>query len=280
LSTPLTQTLSATLGWRRTKLENSIVSTTSHHLDDRLKAGSFGLVLRPIKGLRLFLRADENFRFATVEEHTNIVFGQPVGIENQTGLSQEAGIEWQRLGLSAKALLYRLTVDDEISFDNTGFINTNLERTRRKGVIVEARWKTSPRLTLSGSFTYTDPKITAGAFDGNRIPLVSSRSARLGLDWQATEQWQLFAEGILRSDRVFGGDFANAFETLPGYGLLNLGSRYQAGPWRLNLRIDNLLDKVYASSGSVGYDSSFTPREAYFPAPERSLWLSARYQFE
>jgi iron complex outermembrane receptor protein len=281
LTAPVTPTLSTTVGYRRAKVDNQIDTGTSQdRLDDRLSAASLGLVARPIQGLRLFVRVDENFRFATVDEHTNVVFGQPVGIENQTGISHEAGIEWQQSGFSAKAILYRLELENEISFDSTGFINTNLEETRREGLILEARWQATPELTLAGSFTYTDPTITAGAFEGKRIPLVSARSAQLSLDWLPSEAWHLYAEGILRSERIFGGDFTNAFDTLPGYGLLNLGGHYDNGPWRLGLRVDNLLDKRYAASGSVGFDASFIRREAYFPAPERTLWLTARYQFE
>ena len=278
---PVSPLFSATVGWRQARVDNRIdTGSGADRLDDEVNTGSFGLVARPAEGLRLFIRIDENYRFATVDEHTNVVFGQPVGIDNQTGLSQEAGVEWQANGLSAKAVVYRLTLEDEISFDTTGFINTNLEETRRQGVILEGRWQAAPDLSLTGSFTYTDPTITAGAFEGNRIPLVSARSARLGLDWAVREDWGLFAESLLRSERVFGGDFANQFGTLPGYGVVNAGGHYRRGPWRLGLRVDNLLDKTYIASGSVGYDATFTPREAYFPAPERSVRLTARYQFE
>jgi iron complex outermembrane receptor protein len=287
LTAPLSPTLSTTVGWRRGKVENKIdTGSDSAELGDNLNAGSIGLVLRPSDSLRLFLRLDENYRFATVDEHTNVLYTQPMGLENQTGLSQEAGIEWTDGGFNTKAILLRLDLENEISFASTevfGSIidhNINLEKTRREGVILEARWQATPELALSGSFTYTDPTITAGQFEGKRIPLVSARSARLSLDWQATEQWQLFAEGILRSDRVLGADFDNAFDTLPGYGLLNAGGQYEAGSWRLALRVDNLLDKAYAGSGSTGYDASFTKRASYFPAPERTFWLSARYQFE
>ncbi|MEJ2694257.1 MAG: TonB-dependent receptor [Candidatus Thiodiazotropha sp.] len=242
--------------------------------------------MHPSSNLRLFLRLDENYRFATVDEHTNILYGQPMGLKNQTGLSQEAGIEWVDSGFNAKAILFRLKLENEISFASTesfGYItnyNINLERTQREGVIMEARWQSTPQLTLAGSFTYTSPKITAGQFKSNRIPLVSARSARLSIDWQVAEQWQLFAEGILRSDRKFGGDFDNAFGDLPGYSLLNAGGHYTAGPWQLGLRVENLFNKEYFGSGSIGYDALSTRQRGYFPAPERNLWLTARYQFE
>lgn len=280
-SLSLGPSVSTTIGWRQARVDNRIDTDNGEdRLDDSLSAGSLGVVFKPEQNLRLFLRFDENYRFATVDEHTNVVFGQPVGIRNQSGLSQEAGIEWQRSGLNAKAVIYRLDLEDEISFDTTGFVNTNLDNTRRIGVLLESSWHATDSLSLGGSFTYTDPVITGGPFKGNRIPLVSARSARFDVDWTPASGWQLFAEWILRSERVFGGDFANAFGRLPGYGLLNAGAHYRSGPWHISLRLDNLLDKAYVSSGSIGYDETFTPREAYFPAPERSAWLSAEYRFD
>ncbi|MEJ2394249.1 MAG: TonB-dependent receptor [Candidatus Thiodiazotropha sp.] len=286
LSAPVSPTLSATIGWRKTELDNRIDNAGKVRLDDDLTAGSLGLVARPSSALRLFIRVDENYRFATVDEHTNVLSTQPTGLENQTGLSQEAGIEWQEGGFKAKVLLFRLDLDNEISFATTemfGFTikhNINLEKTRREGVILEGRWQASPSLSLSGNFTYTDPTITAGQFEGNHIPLVSARSARIALEWAASGELDLYAETLLRSEQVFGGDFDNDFDTLPGYGLVNLGGHYTQGPWRLGLRVDNLLDKEYIASGSVGTDASLTRREAFFPAPERRFWLSASYQFE
>jgi iron complex outermembrane receptor protein len=278
---PVSPILSTTVGWRQARVDNQVDTGTSEdRLEDDVSAGSFGLTARPTPELRLFIRVDENYRFATIEEHTNIIFGGTVGIENQTGISQEAGVEWQRGGLTAKAVVYRLELENEISFDSTGFFNINLEETQREGVILEARWQTTPQLALSGSFTYTDPTVTAGAFEGNRIPLVSARSARVALDWAPSEAWSLYAESLLRSERVFGGDFANRFDTLPGYGVLNAGGQINLGPWRIGLRLDNLLDKAYISSGAIGFDDTFTRREGFFAAPGRRFWLTANYQFE
>jgi iron complex outermembrane recepter protein len=281
ITAPVSANISTTLGWRRSRVDNLInTGGDDIRLDDILNAGSLGLVIKPSKEIRLFVRVDENFRFATVEEHTNPVYGQPVGIKNQTGLSHEAGIEWKQPGLTSKAVLYRLDLENEISFDSSGYCNINLEKTRRDGVILEASWQAFANLRFNGSFTYTDPAITAGPHKGNPIPLVSSRAARLNAEWSPLEHWTLFAEEVLRSSRAFGGDFANQFGELPGYGLLNAGAHFRSGPWHISLRADNLLDKAYAGSGSVGYDASFTAREAYFPAPERRFWLAADYRFE
>jgi iron complex outermembrane recepter protein len=274
---PLNPLISTTLGWRKARVDNRIdTGSGTDRLDDTLDAGSIGFDYKPNTDLRLFLRFDQNYRFATVEEHTNVMFGQPVGIKNQTGLSHEAGIEWATENFNAKAVIYRLDLENEIAFNAPYNTNINLDKTRRKGMMLESNWQATDRIRLGAGLTYTDPIVTAGAYDGKRIPLVSSRQGRFDIEWTPATQWQLFAEWILRSDRVFGSDFSNDFKRLPGYGLLNASARYHTGPWNYSLRVDNLLGKAYAGSGSISYPDYV----GYFPAPERSAWLSAEYRFD
>ncbi|MCG7960387.1 MAG: TonB-dependent receptor [Candidatus Thiodiazotropha taylori] len=281
LLAPVNEETTLTLGYRHARVDNQIeTGSGSDRLDDRVDAASAGLNYTPNKQLRLFLRADENYRFATVDEHTNVVFGQPVGIDNQTGRSYESGIEWQQGQLTTQLLVYRLDLEQEISFDASGFVNTNLEETRRRGASLEAQWQVTEQLSLDGSLSYTDPQITDGPFKGNRIPMVASRSAKLAGHWQFTSAWNLFMEGVFSSERVVSGDFNNALETLPGYGVLNSGAHFRTGPWHASLRIDNLLDKQYANSAAAGFDSTFTQRVGYFPAPERNFWLTVNYLIE
>ncbi|MBL3598561.1 MAG: TonB-dependent receptor [gamma proteobacterium endosymbiont of Lamellibrachia anaximandri] len=278
---PFSPAWSATAGVRHAAVENAIsTGGDPENLDDSINVGSLGLVYQPTPAWRLFARADQNYRFATVDEHTNVVFGQPVGIKNQTGTSYEAGVEWNTPGLRAKLLAYRLDLDDEISFDTGGFVNTNLDKTRREGLILEGEWALNSSLTLGGSFTYTNPEITAGAFEGNRIPLVSTNSARLFSDWDFVPHWSLLAEALFADERVLGGDFANDFPTLGGYAVVNSVLSYAADHWHATLRANNLLDKAYSSSGAVGFDETFTSRDAYFPAPERNFWLTLAYHFQ
>ncbi|MEW8648420.1 MAG: TonB-dependent receptor [Candidatus Thiodiazotropha endolucinida] len=281
LTAPITGWASTTVGYRHAEVENEIDSGSGvDRLDDSVSAAALGFNFTPAEDLRLFVRLDQNYRFATVDEHTNVLFGQPVGIENQTGTSYEAGLEWSRPELRTLLLLYRLDLEDEISFDATGFVNTNLDETRRKGVTLESSWRAYPTLTLGGSLSYTDPTITDGAFKGNRIPLVAARSARLSGDWRFSPQWSLVGETVFTSERIVGGDFSNALARLPGFGVTNVSAHYRHGPWHLSLRIDNLFDKEYANSGSAGFDASFNQQAAFFPAPERNLWLALSYQFE
>ncbi|MET0121519.1 MAG: TonB-dependent receptor [Candidatus Thiodiazotropha sp. 6PLUC9] len=281
LVAPITDTTTATLGYRHASIDNQIdTNTSSDQLDDSVGAGSIGVSFKPDDQLRLFLRADENYRFATVDEHTNVVFGQPVGIDNQTGISYESGVEWQQKNIMTRFLLYRLEIEQEISYDASGYVNTNLDETRRVGATLEGRWQTTPTLSFNGSLSYTDPKITDGPFKGNLIPMVASRTAKAGSYWQLASQWDVFAEALFSSKRVVGGDFNNNLKKLPGYGVLNSGANFRSGSWHASLRVDNLLDKQYANAAASGYDTSFNQRVGYFPAPERNYWLTVNYLIE
>ena len=278
---PLNTQLSATVGIRHARVDNGITTsfTGKADPDDDVTIGSGGLLWRPNSDWRLFARAAGNYRFASVDEHTNVVFGTPVGIDTQTGISYEAGAELARAGMLLKATVYRLEVDDEISFDSTGFANINLDETTRNGLILESQWNISSRLRTGGSYTFTDAEITDGSFDGNDIPLVARHSGQLFVDARALPHLNVLAEVVLTSNRTLSGDFNNDFDKLSGYGVLNLAGNYEQGPWRLGARVNNLLDKEYSDSGAIGFDETFVIRDAYFTAPEINFWFTASYTF-
>jgi len=274
---PIRKTLSATLGARQAKVSNDIFSGATTRLDDRVAVGSAGLSWRADTDWRLFARADQNFRFAKVDEHTNPVFGQPVGLNNQTGVSYEAGAEFSRDARLVKAVVYELKLDDEIAFDASGFFNVNLPQTRRRGLLLEGSWPLAHDWSLQGAYTWIDGKLTAGPNEGNRIPLVPRSQARLAADWHITATWSMRMEGQWVGSQVNGSDFANVFPRLPAYAVANLNLRYLHKGLELGLQVNNLFNREYSETGAVGLDATFTSRDAYFPAPERNLRSTLRY---
>ncbi len=274
---PLGSTLSATVGARHAKVSNDIFTGVTTRLDDSVTVGSAGVSWQPHADWRLFVRADQNFRFAKVDEHTNPVFGQPVGLNNQTGVSQEAGVEFRQGARLVKAVLYELKLEDEIAFDATGFSNVNLPQTRRRGLLLEGFWPLARDWSLQSSYTWTDGKITAGADQGKRIPLVPRSQARLAADWRIASEWSLRMEGQWVGSQPNGSDFANVFPLLPSYAVANLNLRYQHKDLELGMQVNNLFDRQYSETGAIGLDATFTTRDAFFPAPERNLRLTLRY---
>jgi iron complex outermembrane receptor protein len=280
LAAPLGRGWSAIAGLRHATAHDRIDNLGQPvDLNDRVTVGSAGLVYRPAAGWRLFARWDQNFRFPGVDEHTNVVTGQPAGLEPQTGDSYELGVELSRSGLQSKAQVYRLALDNEISFDSSTFFNINLASTRRTGGILELSWLAAPHWRLGGSYAYTDNRVTAGPFTGQHIPLVAEHQGRVFLDWGSGAGFGLAVEALAIGERVLGGDFANDFARLDPYAVINLTTRYHASTWEVTARINNLLNESYSETGAVGYDRDFALRDAYFPSPERNLWITLSCRF-
>jgi len=269
---------STTLGLRHAGVHNRIDNAGNPlRLDDGVTVGSAGLVFEPLPSWRLFARWDQSYRFATVDEHTNIVTGQPAGLRNQTGDSYELGAAYNHGSLRARALGYQLDLRNEIGFDSSTFFNVNLAGTRRQGAIMELAWSPTRTWTLGSDYTYTDSRITAGPFVGRNLPLVPRHGGQLFVDYATSQAFGLRVAYQWTGERTLGGDFANAFAPLASYGVMSASARYHTGPWQLGVRVDNLLDRAYSETGAVGFDEAFTRRDAYFPAPERTFWLTLRY---
>ena len=182
-------------------------------------------------------------------------------------------------------VVYRLDLDDEIAFDPGTFSNLNLAQTRRDGLILDGRWQATDRLGLSASVSFVEADVLAGRFQGMKVPFVAERFGRLSFDFRASRSWQLFGELQNVGDRVFSGDFTNALGELDGYTVLNAKARYRRGPYRLELRVNNVLDAQY-SDFAARIDLfppplfAPTPTETFFPSPERSFWFTLSAEFE
>jgi iron complex outermembrane receptor protein len=287
---PTSETVDVTLGLRYAEVENDLQDTgdyaiypTGTEIDDHVTVGTFGLAIKADKNWRVLFRADQNYRFAKVDEYLQPVYTPtfvPVVLNMQQGLSIETGVEWVSGRNTAKLVIYQMYIDDEIAYDPVNFANINLDETRRRGVITSGYWQQSKKLGYSASYTFTDAEVTSGAFTGNEIPLVAKHSVLLGSDYRLTEKWQLYAELSAISERVFAGDFNNVLGYLPGYAVVNIKAEYDYRDFSFAARINNLLDRQYSNVGQLSYDpNTFAPVEAFFTSPEINFLLTAAWQF-
>jgi iron complex outermembrane receptor protein len=285
---PATEVLDITLGVRYAEVENDLQDTGTFatypagiQIDDDVTVGTFGLAIKATENWRVLFRADQNYRFAKVDEYLQPV--DQVIRKTQEGLSVETGVEWASGSDTAKLLVYQLDLDDEIAYDpNAGLFgaNINLDKTRRKGVITSGHWQQTKKLGYSASYTYTDAEVLSGPLAGKDIPLVARHSVQLGSDYQLTDKWQLYGELFAISDRVFGGDFDNVLGRLPGYGVINIKAGYDYRDFNIMARINNLLNKEYSDVGQLGFDpNTFAATEAFFTSPEINFMLTAAWQF-
>lgn len=253
------------------------------NFDDSVSVFSLGYS-HSFEQVKLFARADQNFRYPTVEEHTNVPFGDKPGLETQKGVSMEVGLEYRVAQNRVRGTLYRIDLDNEIAFDSSS-ANLNLDRTRRHGLILDASRQWTDAIDTSLSLTWLDAEISDGEFEGNQLPLVPERTLRLDGSYRLNPELLFGVEIIAVDDQVLGGDFANQLEKLDAYQVVNAHASYDYHNWVLGFRINNLFDEKYSEIGnqftSFGPPPAFAPSSepSYFPSPERNFWLSLRATF-
>lgn len=270
----LTPQLSVTAGLRHARADNAIDNNGAPvQIDNDVTVGSLGFTWRPQPAWRLFARADQNYRFAKVDEHTNVPFGQPVGIDDQTGVSYEAGAEFTSNGMRFNANVYLLELKDEISFDAMTFTNVNLPRSRRRGLNMGIGADFAPGWSADLGYDYLDSEITSGVHTGSQVPLVPEHRASAALSYRPSADWLARLDIEYVDEQFLGADFDNRAKPLDAYTVINLVAHHDSGHWRISAKVNNLLDERYSETGA----SSFAG-DGFNPAPERNFWLGVEYR--
>ncbi|HEY3488361.1 MAG TPA: TonB-dependent receptor [Gammaproteobacteria bacterium] len=251
-------------------------------LDDELSILGIGLTVEASNSLRHFIRYEENYRFPKVDEHTNspvvpdFLTGVSDPLDTQTGESTEIGLDWSRDGHSASLVIYRLDLENEISFDPVIFKNVNIESTRREGAVLSAGWQLLRDVKLGLNYSYLETEIRSGDLAGNRVPFTAKNIVSADLDFVIDESWHLYAELHDIGNRLFSGDFTNELPALEGYTAGNVQLDFRRQHWTASLRINNIADKKYSDSGAA----AFGPVESFYPAPARNAWFQISYHIE
>ncbi|MBC7787429.1 MAG: TonB-dependent receptor [Methylophilaceae bacterium] len=178
----------------------------------------------------------------------------------------EAGIHYEAINTSASATLYKNKINNFIALDPNYFpININA---KIKGLTLAASQKWDS-WTLKGSTDFQSPhdetNDTTLAHRANR-----HASANLSYSWQ---DWRFVTELVASSLRY--NDAGNTVK-LNGYALLNLVADYKINnDWKIQGRVNNLLDKDYAL---VSTATATSPNAAVYNTPGANLFVSLRWE--
>lgn len=285
-SVPLTTSLSYVVGGRYAEAEDDLVDGNIYpngiDLDQDAHAFELGLNYRPNTEHRLYLRADDNFRFAKVDEQAYTSPGT-VGLKPQIGRSFEAGWDYAYDIHNLQINLFQLDLEDEIVWDPSAEkpvggafngANINADASRRYGVSTDYDIQLSPGLILGVAYDYIDAEFTDGTNSGKALSWVAKHNGRGYVSYDFAHHWQVFAEGVYTGERFIEGDNANVDPKLDSYVLTNIAINYSYQQWSASLRADNLLDEEYVSAG---YYSAWG--SGFYPGDGRNLRLTAGYRF-
>jgi iron complex outermembrane receptor protein len=283
-SVPITPTLSYVVGGRYSEVTDDLYDQLLYpnriELDNDAHAFELGLNYRPSNENRFYVRANDNFRFAKVDEQAFTPLTVQ-GLDPQTGRSYEAGWDFTTATQTLKINAYQLELEDEIVYEGGrtdgpygGGANVNADESRRFGVSTAYDVQLSLSWLLGTSYDYIDAEFTQGENEGKALSWVAKHSGKAYLSYDFADDWQAFVEGVYTGERYMEGDNSNTDDKLASYVLTNLALNYTRSGWNGSLRVDNLFDEDYVGSG---YYSAYG--NGYYSGDGRSIRLTAGYRF-
>ncbi len=210
-------------------------------------------------------------------------------LDAATARNLEIGLKGRARDWSLDLSIYRTVVSDEIVSVLNPDMTTefqNAGETLKKGLEISARYDVDERFWLEGGFAFSDytftdfeelvrtgPTLNPIDRSGNQLPFVPRQQYSVGLGYSHPMGFK----AVLRSNSwgSYYMDNANS-EKYDGYEFLtNLMLGYSNGPHSLQLNVDNLFDKRYASE----VKKSTNGDKSYSAGAPRTAMLSYAYQF-
>ncbi|MDI9570977.1 MAG: TonB-dependent receptor [Pseudomonadota bacterium] len=199
-------------------------------------------------------------------------------LEKEQGQSMEVGTLLYPLeALKVSLSLFRIDMEDEITWNNATKRNENLDRTRHQGLEGSFSWNIKGIVTLSGQYTYHMATFEDGQFNKRELPMVPNRIMGASADIKLPFSFTLRPEVRYVSDCYLSGDYDNNTEKLPSFIVYNLflffERRQPLGKHFLNIRafaaVENINDEKYAGFGTD--NASWGGLNTYYPMPERTF---------
>ncbi len=210
-------------------------------------------------------------------------------LDAATARNVEMGLKGRARDWSVDLAIYHTVVSDEIVSVLNPDMTTefqNAGETLKNGVEISGRYDFAERFWVEAGFAYSDytftdfdelvrtgPTLTPVDRSGNHLPYVPRQQYSLGLGYSHPNGFR----AVVRSNSwgSYYMDNANT-EMYEGYDFLtNLMLGYSHGPHSLQLNVENLFDKRYASEAK----KSTYGDKSYSAGAPRSAMLTYAYNF-
>jgi len=276
--------LALSAGYRHDEVEYKFFPSTPDRSKFDEDLFTAGVSYTFYKESSLYFSFSEGFRYPVLDELFNFQSNTiDTTLEPQTSDNYEIGVRhYFTNNFYGGMNIFRIDTKDEIFFNPTGGpfgygANENLDgKARREGAefLLSATFK---KLSLMGSYAFTDTEIKAGQYSGKEIPNVPKHRASFNAVFYPLEGFTFALNGSYIGKRFFESDFANAFPKQDDYFLVNAKLKYNWDKFTLFLDINNLLDQEYSGYGVLS--SGFPVEPAFYPSPDINFLLGLRYDY-
>jgi iron complex outermembrane receptor protein len=281
--------LSAGYRWEEASIKgNSITLPGTVDFDTkkthRGDAHELGLTYLVGEKSKVFAKYATAYRLPFIDEQASY-YGWGNGfladLEKETAKTMDLGISLNPLkNLTVGLTLFRIDMENEISWNGTTNRNENLDRTRHEGAEGTFSYLWEKLFKIYGSYTYHKATFEAGPYNGKELPLVPNQVIKLGMEWYLPAAFVLRPEIRFVGDAYLSGDNDNTGEKLSSYRIYDLFLFYRPVIGRYKISafagVENLTNELYATSGVKG--TAFSP-QTYYPMPDRTVKCGISCEF-
>ncbi|GAV19615.1 vitamin B12 transporter [Mariprofundus micogutta] len=270
-------------GFRSEKVNDALIDGTST-ASNRLNAYDIGTSIG-FGDFRLRLNHNRSIRLPRLDERTEYLF--PTFAPNfradllpQTGMHYNAALRYEAESAWLEVSYQHAKLKHEIYLDPTiGFFGTNsnyVDPTLHRVLTIAGFWHAHDFAQISANFTQVRATFQGGAFSGNHIPGVPQSRFGLNLksDWSEAFSTTLHSTYVGASHLI--NDQLNSRPKLAAYFLVDAAASYRWQGVEVFVRVDNLTNKKYISTGAV---SPSAGTFGLYPAATISIHGGVSYNF-
>lgn len=288
-------TLGARHEWVRTK-KTAGGNLMQGDPDQEVGMWSIGLRQQLSDSVSVFVKAERNARYATVDElRPNLNAVQNTPLKAQTGKLYTLGAKWQKGAQYSAVTVWQGEYSNEIMYVpgvNTcnyplfGFsgacgANINLDDTKRTGISLNSYWKLQDNLWLALSGSYQNAEFDAGPNKGNAVPLVPTISGYARIDWTIIPSITFSLSERYAGQRHFDNDQDDHVgKLMEDYRWMDVSITWQPDS-KEGVYVSAILHNAENREGAYNYGIASTTGSNFnaYPLPGRYLVVKAGVNF-
>ncbi len=245
-----------------------------------------GLKYEYAKGSNVHASVQRTFRFLATDEWYSSFSGTlNTDLKQQKGIQYEVGLKHNFADkVTFTVTPYWIDNQDEIYFDPSNFVNTNYDRTIRRGVEIGQETKLSKlmpipfvdELNFITNYNLQKAQFKGGANDKKDIPLVPHQQFSGGFLTRFLDHYNYSVMGNYVGAQFAINDLGNVSPKIEPYFTLDTKLSYELPNWEVYGAINNIFNQQYSST--VVY-STGSGAQSFYPSPGRNFNVGVNVKF-
>jgi iron complex outermembrane receptor protein len=268
-------------------------------------AWDIGLNYKLPQGQKLYVKYNQSFRFANIDEFWSFDPNPPYDrvfngalLRPQNDKTYQVGGDLLIGATKITASLYHTTTSNQIRYDS--FNNNNINdpyNIKRRGIYLSTISHINDKLTVYINSNLQNVSYADGPNQGQSTPLAPHLSTAGRINYKADDHWSVGTILNHVSSQYYAGaqdlynnrngsypitSITNFYKKIPSYTVTDVYANYKNGHWDAQVTLKNLTNSNYATYGGMGFVTQPSTSDwayYYYPSDPRSVLITLSYNF-